>query len=222
MSKLPKPIRWTLRVLVLFAVYYLAWILWMVWDAKREPNLIISCRNHGNQIYGSLLVEANENPGWRLPFLPSADGAMVFAAYGRRVGGHANCNHGAPNQRIGGWQAVGLTPEKWDEVFLRWPEGSADDGVPLYWCGRPSSKNERFMVTVRSRTNFWISHATEEKLAERVGRLNQLLVAMSERPVSLNVPDKVDWDKAPLWPTNSSASRADAMNSPKQASVRWR
>lgn len=208
MSKLPKAIWWPLAGLVAFAVCYLAWRLWLVRQAEREGILVISCRNHGNQLRGCLMVDADEITGWSLPFLPDVEGAMVFAAYGKRAGVAANCNHGALGSRFGGWQAVSLPPDKWDEIIRRWPEGSAEVGVPLYWCGRSNSKNERFMVTVRSRTNLWISSVSEEQLAERVGRLNRLLTTMGERPVPLNIPDNVDWDKAPPWPAGPSTDTA--------------
>jgi hypothetical protein len=210
MKPISTTVRMAARLLVFGVLWVLVWLAWEIWSAKREPNLIISCRNHGNQIYSCLLVDAQETPRWHLPYLPGQEGAMVFAAYGRRTEAHANCNHGAPNRRIGGWQAVNLPPDKWDEVFRRWPEGSAEDGVPLYWCGRPSSKNERFMVTVLNRTNFWITSVTEEKLAARIRRLNQVLADMGERPVPLNVPDNVDWDKAPPWPLTPSPAAASA------------
>lgn len=196
------------RLLIFGVLWGLIWLALGIWSAKREPNLVISCRNHGNQLRGCLMVDADEIPGWRLPFLPGVDGAMVLAAYGKRTGVAANCNHGALGSRFGGWQAVSLPPDKWDEIFRRWPEGSAEDGVPLYWCGRPSSKNERFMVTVLNRTNFWITSPTEEKLAARIRRLNQILEAMGERPVPLNIPDNVDWDKTPPWPAPPNSNPA--------------
>lgn len=39
----------------------------------------------------------------------------MIARYAGRKSGALNCDHGAPDSLIGGWQAVNLTLEQWTE-----------------------------------------------------------------------------------------------------------
>jgi hypothetical protein len=137
-----------------------------------------------------------------------------LAAVGRRWAG-LNCHHGAPNRRFGGWQGVNLPPDKWDEVARRWPAENHPSGIPVYWCGGPDPSQRRAFTTISPayiREPLYNNDVLSESECVRyVATLNKILTAMGERPVPLNVPENVDWDKAPLWPTNTLGQREPAV-----------
>lgn len=195
------------------AVMLLVWALWLgpMLERDRQKMLLTSCTNHGHQLLVWFMVRADEDPEWRFPSLPCTEGHLMLMSYSRTLDGALNCNHGATHLRQGGWQAVNLAPQKWKELLDRWPTKDVADGVPLYWCGRPNFRGQRMMVTTQGRFDLWMARVSEDKLVREVERLNQILIAMGERPVPLNVPEKVDWDKAPLWPTNSRLSKKDSI-----------
>ena len=105
---------------------------------------------------------------------------------------------------------MNLPPEKWDELLNRWPTQGSWDGVPFYWCGRENSKQLRLLCVVQKGSLIWIDKVSEQQLAKQVDQLNQLLTTIGERPVPLNIPDNVDWDKAPPWPLTPSPAAASA------------
>jgi hypothetical protein len=148
-----------------------------------------------------------------VPYVPGVDGLMLWAAFGRPMGNH-NCHHGAPMKRFGGWQGVNLPREKWGEVGRQWIAATGSPDVPLFWCGGPDPNNHRTFTTVRlnNRSETWFEKEVlpEAECARRVAKLNEILTALGERPVPLNVPDNVDWDRAPLWPTGSAPAAASS------------
>lgn len=195
--------------------------LWGLYAYEKERQWIrmVSCHNHGNITRLSLLPDDTQRPTWHPPHLADIPGHLLLTSYSLALGGRLNCHHGASGRRNGGWQAVNLSPDKWDEVIRRWPDQGTWDGVPFFWCGRPSPKCGRpnptqrrlLAVVPKSGRTIWIDKVSESHVVAQVELLNKILADMGERPVPLNVPDNVDWDKAPLWPTNPSPSKKDSI-----------
>lgn len=204
---------WTIVVMVLvFAVSG----VWLGLKHKAEKQRFTSCLNHRNRLHICADIAAGQlGEPHPPPYLPGVDGAMLWAAIGR-TGGNLNCHHGAPKRTFGGWQGVNLPPEKWDEVARRWVEKKYPIGVPVYWCGGSDPSKRRAFTTLhpwglRERPNYSNEVHSEADCARYVAALNEILTAMGERPVPLNVPDNVDWDKAPPWsaaPNSNPAARA--------------
>lgn len=193
-------------MLALAVVCAIAW-LWLGPRRERasQKARFVSCQNHRNHLWFALRMAQHElkNPHY-VPHVPGVDGAMLWTAFGRPPGNH-NCHHGAPRRQFGGWQGVNLPREKWDEVGRRWFAATGSVDVPLFWCGGPDPSNRRVFTTVRlsnrSETYFEKDVLPEAECAHRIAQLNEILLAIGERPVPLNVPDNVDWDKAPPWST---------------------
>lgn len=203
------------RRTALAATWVVALILalwgWRAWEERQQWLRLVSCHNHGNRLRMQLMPDAPSRSAWHPPYLAGTEGYMMLASCSKPLGGRLQCHHGAYGREGGGWQAVNLPPEKWEELFSRWPKQGAWDGVPFYWCGRPGLKQQRLLAVVQKHGYpVWIDKVSESHLTQQVERLNQLLTAMGEHPVSLNIPDKVDWDKAPLWPAAASSNSVQA------------
>lgn len=194
-----------LGTLAAVAVGWLGWTSWVRWKQKWESSRFVSCMAHRNHLWFDLRIDHHylKNPRY-LPYLPEVEGAMLWAAYGRPVGSH-NCHHGAPGRNFGGWQGMNFSEEKWREVLRRWSLAHGSLGAPLFWCGGPDPSQRRVFTTAVNGFGDELridkEVLPEAECARRVVALNEILTAMGERAVSLNVPDKVDWDKAPPWST---------------------
>ena len=160
-----------------------------------EEQLLTSCQNHSAQ----LEIELNlSGLGTRtnLPHEMSVPGHAVFARYSGKVSGKLNCNHGAPASRIGGWQAMSLSPAMWNELRRKWNTRSGEQGLPFYWCGRPNPQQKRVVCELSLEQDGWkVNHRLliESEVIERVRRLNDCLHELGMAEVSINVPDGVRW-----------------------------
>lgn len=206
----------TARMLALVVVVFTVTGLWLAqrWARAAAKARFVSCLNHRNRLHICAdEISLRQREGQRTPpYLLGADGAMLWAAVGRNYS-NLNCHHGAPNKRFGGWQGVNLSSEKWHELARRWPYRSHPSGIPVYWCGGPDPSQRRAFTTViphfGERPSYQNDLLSEADCARYVATLNETLTAMGERPVPLNVPENVDWDKAPAWPTPAPSEVAE-------------
>jgi hypothetical protein len=178
---------------------------------NRQWQLLVSCHNHGHRLSLHLMPGDSFQTSWHPPYFPGKAGHLMLTSISKTLGRHLQCHHGASGKGAGGWQAINLPPEKWDEVVRRWPDQGVWDGVPLFWCGRPNPNQVRLLAVVpKSGLPVSIGKVSERHLLSQIGQLNQILEGMGERPVPLNIPDNVDWDKAPPWPVTPSPAAASA------------
>lgn len=167
----------------------------------RNRSLLNSCSNHISFLCRCFDTERS---------LPHEDGVpgcvMLAKAMAKRDrSAHMNCNHGATDSfnRIGGWQAVNLPPEEWTALRTLWKPTEPMDDIPFFWCGRPSGLRERFIVfasysNIGTPTEGWYLRSeriSEEKLRDKVARLNEHLRSLGKPAVSQNIPNDVNWQE---------------------------
>jgi hypothetical protein len=169
-------------------------------DQDRNQALVVSCNNHERFLWMALREYQVANDG-ALPYeegMPGYGMLCLFSATNTKA--KVNCNHGAPNSRIGGWQAVNLSPEEWFGVTERWDTYREGKPIPFAWCGKPTHTGTRVVTGIASRT--WQDGAqlhhfnmAEEEVRASVDALNRILDDIGERPVALNLPDGIDWSR---------------------------
>jgi hypothetical protein len=132
------------------------------------------------------------------PSEPGVPGYAMWASWAGRKAGALNCHHGAPGHRIGGWQAVNLPPEKWQELHRIWTARGCGSRIPFYWCGQPNPRQKRvFCGLLRDDQGRWlVDHdvLSESALGEEVRKLNACLTELGLPPVASDVPAGVRWD----------------------------
>jgi hypothetical protein len=166
-------------------------------------NRITSCNNHERFVLLELWKFGETNNG-ALPYDPGASGFEFIARFSASSDAHVNCNHGS-DDRIGGWQAVNLSPQLWSEVVKRW--NLRERPIPVVWCGKPTGVGQRVVtsaVSYRHETGFYLGHfnMNEDELEIDLVKLNGILISLGKAPVDLNVPDGIDWAK---WDVQRSA-----------------
>ena len=126
------------------------------------------------------------------PYIAGADGGKMFAMYCNEHDGlwRKACPHGyyTPGQSVG-WQAVNLSSEQWEKVWLIWERepgsGSLED-IPFVWCGRPTDTGRRHVMFTGKRAHkggegsdewgySYMEDVPEETLLQLVKKLNSLL-----------------------------------------------
>jgi hypothetical protein len=129
--------------------------------------------------------------------VPDNQGYAMLAIYAGRLQGGLNCNHGAPRpSRIGGWQAVNLSPEQWWDLQRIWVAHDHHGMLPFYWCGKANPLQKRVFCTLWHSDDGWfIDHEVLPEVAvrERIGKLNHCLSELGLAHVSVDVPDGVQW-----------------------------
>jgi hypothetical protein len=190
--RIPPFFQFSLRQLVIMVV--VAGILLGVLVRMEQQNAVLHCSNQCAFLYMDLM--AGEPSA--LPYLDGAPGYEMLARLSVACVPHrgtTNCPHGAPGAGWGGWQAVNLSPEQWKELARRWQAEGGKEEIPFCWCGRPTGDRRIGLSTpdgVRlSPNSIW----DEDKLVRLLDRLNAHVKAMGIPPVSLNVPDDVNWSK---------------------------
>ena len=187
-------------ILLLITIFFL--------DLARGSGMRISCSNHASFLRYELAnnIEGNDiNNIYKLPYDPNLPGYGVFAKYTNREGA-TNCNHGAPHNRFGGWQALNLPNatlkklcDTWDEEIKKLSEYERpEEGVPYIWCGKPTGSKYRTALIIdynnndgRITWNLW-KRDTSEKA---INLLNRCLKLIGEKQVPINIPDNIDWSK---------------------------
>lgn len=194
-------------------------------DRARKSSLLISCANHRSFLCYEL---ANNIPGndlnhiFKLPYDPKLPGYGVFAKYTNHgtPGPYTACNHGAPNNWFGGWQALNLPQDKLIKLHDKWviEVGKLPDeqkweigDMPYAWCGKPTGFKARECLKISFGVNgndSWLVHGggTNE---DEITLLNKCLQQIGESIVSFNIPDNVDWGKY----LNKKSNKKDASNS---------
>jgi hypothetical protein len=159
--------------------------------------LFVSCQNHRAHLNMDLTMELQGERKAQPPCEPNAPGYEMLARYAGRRQGYLNCNHGAPESRIGGWQAVNLPAQKWRDLQRMWSARDRTIGLPFYWCGKPNARQVRVFCTLwlDDRGVWFVDHdvVTEAELSERVRTLNRCLSELGLPPVGTDVPDGVRW-----------------------------
>jgi hypothetical protein len=163
---------------------------------KRNEQLLLSCQNHRAHLSFDLNIELRAQPKADPPYEPGVPEYEMLAIYAAQRQGALNCNHGAPGSRIGGWQAVNLPPEQWRELHRKWSVRGDAGGLPFYWCGKPNPLRRRVFCTLWLSEDGWL--VEHEVLAEttvhaRIAKLNAYLSELGVAPVSVDVPDGIQW-----------------------------
>jgi hypothetical protein len=197
------------------------------YQAMKREAMLTSCASHATLLACQDLSLYAEGHSGQLPFEKGLPGYEMLARFCQSMHpgeGGCNCHHGAPHCGFGGWQAVNLPPEKWALLLDKYklPPSIAwwGRGIPFYWCGKPSGLGMRLVgMAHRSGDNEWWvinDRISEEDLKECVDRLNLCLAEIGEPPISLNVPDGVDWDRiSKSGPADGSSSSPTAGEPPK-------
>ncbi len=186
-----KRFKWALSAVLAGVLALAAAMGYHMLNAARTNSFAVSCDNHENFLRVALSRYQLANDG-ALPYEQGMPGYSMFCRFSaKNTEGHVNCNHGAPNSRIGGWQAVNLPPAKWDEVRERWQKYREDKPIPFAWCGKPTHAGTRVVIC----TGLLHFNKAEEDIQKSIDLLNRILDEMGEPPVQLNVPDDVNWSR---------------------------
>jgi hypothetical protein len=166
--------------------------------SERDERLLVSCQNHRAHLTFDLRLDLHGDEKTNPPYEADVPGHVMLAGYAAQRSGALNCNHGAAGCRIGGWQAVNLTPEQWLELNRMWIGRSHQGLLPFYWCGKSNPLQKRvFCGLLRQADGGWfIDHEvlSEAELRDAIGRLNACLSELGVPPVAIDVPDGVQWD----------------------------
>lgn len=214
LKPLTKVSRAAVGLVVLVLLGMIGWSQRKDWIRSR----VVSCTNHGHHIVMTMRVIENDGAEWEIPFLPMIEGhkllpAFCIAEYGTDTG-MLNCHHGASGFRRGGWQCVNLPKDRWIELLNRWEKSGFNDrigadGVPFFWCGRPTGTGDRVCAAVKwEHERRWLNfgRVREGQLTERVAWLNRQLAELGEQPVALNIPGEVDWQSIMEWAKTVTSS----------------
>jgi hypothetical protein len=165
--------------------------------SERDERLFVSCQNHRAHLTFDLNLDLQGNEKAAPPHEADVPGHVMLARYAAHKSGALNCNHGAPGSRIGGWQAVNLTPEQWLELNRMWVGRGHQGLLPFYWCGKPNPLQKRVFCGLLPQADgrWFIDHEVlhEAELRDTIGRLNACLSELGVPPVPVNVPDGVHW-----------------------------
>lgn len=165
--------------------------------SEQNERLFVSCQNHRALLTLDLIMDLQGNEKATPPHEPNVPGCVMLARYAAQKSGALNCNHGAPGSRIGGWQAVNLTPEQWLELNRMWIGRGHQGLLPFYWCGKSNPLQKRvFCGLLRQADGWFIDHEVlpQAELRDAIGRLNACLSELGVPPVAVDVPDGVQWD----------------------------
>lgn len=165
----------------------------------KQGTLLVSCTNHIIQLramYGQLPGNKHKAAGHRqyrqLPYNKNVPGYAVLPLTwpnkkrdGLRQGLH--CNHG-------GWQMLNLPREKMIELIKAWKNENTDF-MPYLWCGKNTGK---FRVALRVDFNkddniFELKTSSVNKID--IDRLNKCMQEIGGPPISIDIPDNIDWEK---------------------------
>jgi hypothetical protein len=162
---------------------------------------LLSCQNHRAHLVFSLRTVYQQEHWGELPYEQGVPGYLMLARYGaRQQPGGLNCNHGAPESCIGGWQAVNLSPAKWLALRQAWVKRFGDTEIPFFWCGKNTGLGRRVVVSVRWASlsggegwSFEYTVVPEQKLRHLVDQLGECLAAIDTERIDIDVPSDVDW-----------------------------
>ncbi|MBL7224195.1 MAG: hypothetical protein ISS72_10100 [Candidatus Brocadiae bacterium] len=150
MDKPPAPrllprgcIKAVVRAVALTALCVGAVFVWRRWlDPGRHKAPFASCRNHASFV--GLALDRYLLAHGEFPHEPGVPGEELVCRLDVQ-GASGNCNLGAPEHMIGGWQMVSASPAAWDEILatLKGPV------IPVLWCGRPHPPGGPWKTTVR-------------------------------------------------------------------------
>ncbi len=167
-------------------------------NSTTDEELFVSCLNHRAHLRFALILELQPGEkGWP-PHFADTPGYEMLARYAGGKQGALNCHHGAPGSRIGGWQAVNLSPERWRELHRLWLARDYPGPLPFFWCGKANALHKRAMCTLWLAEDGWsvdYEVLTETALHDRIDQLNQCLSALDLPPVTADVPDGVAWNR---------------------------
>jgi hypothetical protein len=200
-----RAIRHGLLVLFFIASAGSAYYYWY-WNDIRFR--IASCWNHARFLEVELQDFLATNKG-ALPYDQGVTGFEFIARFSASSGANVNCNHGS-QARIGGWQAVNLTPQLWSEVAKRWDLPKKP--IPFAWCGKPTNVGQRVVILIiktnhqdagviinnnlRDAGFFLVTfNMNEAELKADLLKLNEILMSVGEAPIEMDVPDRIDWAK---------------------------
>ena len=196
-------------------------------DRTRKSSWLTSCANHRSFLRYEL---ANNVPGndlsniYKMPYNQNLPGYAVFAKYTNHgsMGPYTACNHGAPHNWFGGWQALNLPQAKlkmlcdeWSREIKKLPEKEKprDFELPYAWCGKPTGFDTRISLNISYQIingnltwGLW-KGSTNKKV---IKLLNKCLKQIGEKQVSLNIPDNIDWKKY----LNKKSNEKDVLNPP--------
>ncbi|MCL4179859.1 MAG: Gfo/Idh/MocA family oxidoreductase [Verrucomicrobia bacterium] len=166
---------------------------------ERDKLLFGSCQNHRKHLNLSLHLDMVNQWGRLPPYQANEPGYAMLAMYAGRSSGGLNCNHGAPDSRIGGWQAVNLSPEQWHEVHRSWSARGYPGFPPFYWCGKPNPLQSRVFCTLgldADEGHWFLDHNVlpEPVVRWRIAMLNRCLEELGLPAIDVDVPDGVAWE----------------------------
>ena len=161
---------------------------------------LISCTNHIIQLRmmladlpGNNLKDAGHLQYNQLPYDKDVPGYALLPPLwpnnkknGMRRG--LDCNHG-------GWQMLNLPRKQIIALIHTW--GKYYKELPPYiWCGRPTGKDLRVALRVGydKGDNKFILFLRDIQKSD-IEKLNKCLREIKEEPISINIPDDVDWRK---------------------------
>jgi hypothetical protein len=192
--------KWTLVSIAAFILIG-AGIFCYVLKTMRAHSRILSCNNHERFLLVELQNYGDINNG-TMPYDQGVSGFEFIARFSASSDAHVNCNHGS-QARIGGWQAVNLTPQLWSEVAKRWDFPKKP--IPFAWCGKATGVGQRVVTAVinyRLDAGFVLHpfNMNEAELKADLLKLNEILISVGEAPIEMNVPDCVFRSNRPPIP----------------------
>ena len=185
--------------IIIIVVFIAIVAFFIIIPIQRNSSLMVSCNNHQRFLQWDLNDYIAENG--HFPYDANKQGYIFLAEFSSNSEATVNCNHGAPNSSFGGWQMVNLSPEAWSKVFDKWG-ALYQNPIPFAWCGRPTGVSTRLVTIINYQPkkeehslSLFHKNMEEEELEERLKRLNKILKEIGEAPVSLNIPEGIDWQK---------------------------
>lgn len=178
---------------------------------------LVSDQNHMSILNFQISQWQRGSPQRTLPYQETVPGYVMLARFSAKHEGHVNCNHSAPGARIGGWQAVNLSPETWRKVEARWPHSRFDHSIPFYWCGEPNGLEKRAVTTVfrfsESSSTHWQLEDTvirESVISKMISELRSILRTLDRakaEQLTMDIPAKVAWESFEI-PGNEAVERS--------------
>lgn len=177
---------------------------------------LISCRKHILKLrgmYGSLpgntLEDASNLQYNRLPYDKDIPGYALLPIICPNSKNNAlprklACNHG-------GWQMLNLPRDKMINLIEVWKKEN-EHFPPYIWCGKKTEGDRIALVVGYDAKQKQFILDWSNIVETDIEKLNKCLKEIGEKPISINIPDNIDWSKYKL--ENSSAS-AEA-NQPKE------
>jgi hypothetical protein len=172
----------------------------MGYDMAHQSAKLISCTNHilqlkmmFAQLPGNNLEDAGHYQYNQLPYDKNVPGYALLPPIWPNYKKNAmrrglDCNHG-------GWQMLNLPREQMIKLIKTW-EKHYIELPPYLWCGRPTGKDLRVALKVgydKDDNKFTLFFRDIQKLD--IEKLNKCLKEIEEEPISINIPDDIDWAK---------------------------